>query len=125
MLGVGLAALVVGLVLYVFGDQLLPGQQADVETSMAVLEKLRNSPSLQEGLSVDQRLMKEVERSRRVGNLQSYQGWAVTSRQGGKFVIVFSFRETDETEHRAEWIVDAASGTFTPQTELAAAVYKE
>jgi hypothetical protein len=124
MLSGALAALFVGLVIYEFGDQIVPGQQADTETSMAVLEKLRHSPSLEQGLTVEQRMMKAVDSSRRVGNLHSYQGWAVTPLSGDRFLIAFSFREVDETEHRAEWIADKSAGTYTPQTELAAKVFE-
>jgi hypothetical protein len=125
MLGVSLAALFVGLVLYEFGDKIVPGQQADTETSMAVLENLRRSPSLEQGLTVEQRMMKEVDTSRRVGNLHSYQGWAVTALSGDRFLIAFSYREVDETEHRAEWIADKSAETYTPQTELAAKVFEK
>lgn len=123
MLGVALASLIIGLVIYEYGGDFLTRQQADTETSMAMLEKLRHSASLDAGLTVEQRLMKEVERSKRVGNLHSYSGWAITSRQKGRLVIAFSFREVDETEHRAEWVADTATGTFIPQTELAARIY--
>jgi hypothetical protein len=124
MLSIALAALFAGLVIYEFGDQIVPGQQADTETSMAVLEKLRHSPSLEQGLTVEQRMMKEVDTSRRVGNLHSYKGWAVTAMSGDRFLIAFSYREVDETEHRAEWIADKSAGTYTPQTELAAKVFE-
>jgi len=72
------------------------------QTAALVLEKLRKMPSNQEGLTVDESVTQELERSRRV----------------------FSFDERNNTRQRAEWLADPVSSTFTPQTELAAAVYK-
>lgn len=92
-----------------------------------MLEKLRHSPSSQEGLNVDDLLTQELEKSRRVGNLLSYQGWTMRPINGSKtkLIISFSFQENDKTHQRAEWIADLVHDTFVPQTELAAMVYKK
>jgi hypothetical protein len=96
------------------------------QTAALVLDKLRKMPSNQEGLTVDESVTRELERSRRIGNLVSYQGWTVRLAPGdkSKLLVVFSFGERGNTQQRAEWLADPVSSTFTPQTELAAAVYK-
>jgi hypothetical protein len=96
------------------------------QTAALILEKLRKMPSNQEGLTVDESVTRELERSRRVGNLVSYQGWTVRLAPGdkSKLLVVFSFDERNNTRQRAEWLADPVSSTFIPQTELAAAVFK-
>ncbi|HWN97994.1 MAG TPA: hypothetical protein VNS63_01850 [Blastocatellia bacterium] len=104
----------------------LLASEPEPQTAALVLEKLRKMPSNQEGLTVEESVNRELEKSRRVGNLRSYQGWTVHRAPGdkAKLLVVFSFDERDNTKQRAEWLVDPASSTFTPQTELAAAVFK-
>jgi hypothetical protein len=84
-------------------------------------------PSNDPGLTIDARLTREVETSRRVGNLLAYQGWAVRRVTGTKtkVLLVFSFREVGDTEKRAEWLADLVNNTFTAQTELAVLVSKK
>jgi hypothetical protein len=102
-------------------------QEIDPKAALPMLNKLRNSPSSQEGLSVDELLTHELDRSRRVGNLLRYQGWTMKPVNGSKtkLLISFSFEESDNTQQRAEWIADLAQETFTPQTDLAMAVYRK
>src|SRR6185369_1000556 len=89
------------------------------------LTRLRQAPSSKEGMTVDDYLTAQLEKSRRVGNLLKYQGWTVKAINGTRMKVVFAFtyEEKDNSEQRAEWIADLSNDTFTPQTELAAAVY--
>jgi hypothetical protein len=121
---VGLLLCGVGLYLAVFFLS-TPGE-VDPKAALPMLDKLRNSPSSQDGLNVDALLTQEIERSRRVGNLLSFQGWTIRPLDGSKskLLISFSFEETDNIQKRAEWVADLVHNTFTPQTELAMAVYK-
>jgi len=102
-------------------------QDIDPKAALPMLNKLRQSPSSQKGLSVDDLLTHELEKSRRVGNLLRYQGWTMKPVNGSKtkLLISFSFEETDNTQKRAEWVADLAQDTFTPQTALAMAVYRK
>src|SRR5215216_6591334 len=52
-------------------------QDIDPKAALPMLNKLRQSPSSQKGLSVDDLLTHELEKSRRVGNLLRYQGWTM------------------------------------------------
>ena len=90
------------------------------------LARLRQAPSTREGMTVDDYLTAQLEKSRKVGNLRQYQGWTIKAISGtrSKVVLAFTYEEKDNSEQRAEWIADLSNNTFTPQTELAAAVYK-
>jgi hypothetical protein len=113
-----------GLYLVMFFSS-LPAE-VDPKAALPMLEKLRSSPSSQDGLNVDALLSQELEKSRRVGNLRSFQGWTIRPINGSKtkLLISFSFEETDNVHQRAEWVADLVQNTFVPQTELAAAVYR-
>jgi hypothetical protein len=113
-----------GLYLVMFFSS-LPAE-VDPKAALPMLEKLRSSPSSQDGLNVDALLSQELEKSRRVGNLRSFQGWTIRPINGSKtkLLISFSFEETDNVHQRAEWVADLVHNTFVPQTELAAAVYR-
>ena len=126
MLSISMMLALLGAGAYWFVWPLFLSQGPEPRTAALVLEKLRKMPSNQEGLTVDESVTRELERSRRVGNLVSYQGWTVRLAPGdkSKLLVVFSFDERNNTQQRAEWLADPVSSTFTPQTELAAAVYK-
>lgn len=111
---------------YWFAWPMLQPQGPEPEVAASVLEKLRKMPSNQEGLTVEESVVRELERSRRVGNLVGYQGWSVrpAPHDKSKLLVVFSFDERDNTKQVAEWLADPVSSTFTPQTDLAAAVFK-
>ncbi|MFY9611411.1 MAG: hypothetical protein WAU45_22720 [Blastocatellia bacterium] len=83
-------------------------------------------PSNHEGLTVEESVTRELEKSRRVGNLVGYQGWTVREAPGdkSKLLVIFSFDERGNSKQSAEWLADPVSSTFIPQTELAAAVFK-
>lgn len=111
---------------YWFIWPLLISQGPEPQTAALVLEKLRKMPSNEEGLTVEQSVDRELEKSRRVGNLVGYQGWTVREAPGdkSKLLVIFSFDERDNSKRIAEWLADPVSSTYIPQTELAAAVFK-
>jgi hypothetical protein len=115
----------VGIYLMLFFSS--KAEELDPKAAMPMLNKLRHSPSTQDGLNVDDLLTQQLEKSRRVGNLLKYQGWSIRPVNGSKtkLLISFSFEETDNIQQRAEWVADLVHDTFTPQTELAVAVYKK
>jgi len=102
-------------------------QVADPKASLVMLDTLRKMPSKEADLTVDARMKKEVEASRRVGNLHTYTGWHLKPVPGAtsKVLVVFSYEEIDKTVIAAEWLADLSNHTFTPQTELAKSVYGE
>lgn len=114
-----------GLYLVMFFSS-LPAE-VDPKAALPMLERLRSSPSSQDGLNVDALLSQELEKSRRVGNLRSFQGWTIRPINGSKtkLLISFSFEETDNVHQRAEWVADLVHNTFVPQTDLAVAVYRK
>jgi hypothetical protein len=127
VVGAGSFLLLCGLGFYVFYFFASKPQDLDPKAALPMLDKLRYSPSTQEGLNVEALLTQELEKSRRVGNLLSYQGWTIKPINGSKtkLIISFSFEENDKKQQRAEWIADLVHNTFVPQTELAAMVYKK
>ena len=126
MLGISMFLVLIAAGAYWFLWPLWQSAGPEPQTAALVLEKLRKMPSNQEGLTVEESVARELEKSRRVGNLVSYQGWTVRQAPNdrSKLVVTFSFDERDNTKQRAEWLADPVSSTFTPQTELAAAVFK-
>jgi len=126
MLSVAMTFAVLAASAYWFVAPFLHSKSLEPKTAQMVLENLRKMPSNQEGLTVEESVARELERSRRVGNLVSYQGWTVhqAPEDRSKLLVVFSFNERDNTQQRAEWLADPVSSTFVPQTELAAAVFK-
>jgi hypothetical protein len=114
----------IGVYVYLYFAK-APGD-LDPHLAQPAMQKLRQMPSRQANLTVDQYLNQELEKSRRVGNLTSVQGWTLRPVQGSrsKLLITFSFQERDNTERRAEWLADLAHDTFTPQTELAMNAFK-
>jgi hypothetical protein len=119
--------LLCGVGFYLFHLFSFSPQEVDPKAALPMLNKLRQSPSTQKGLSVEELLTHELEKSRRIGNLLSYQGWTMKPVNGSKtkLLISFSFEENDKIQQRAEWIADLAQNTFTPQTALAIAVYRK
>lgn len=99
---------------------------AEPKTVLSALDKLRRMPSNDPDLTIDARMSRELERSRRVGNLVAYQGWTIQRIKGTKtkVLLVFSYQEAGDVHNRAEWLADLSNNTFTPQTELAASVFR-
>ncbi|HJQ27379.1 MAG TPA: hypothetical protein VKA60_26070 [Blastocatellia bacterium] len=114
----------VGVYVYLYFAK-APGE-IDPHLAQPAMQKLRQMPSRQANLTVEQYLNQELEKSRRIGNLASVQGWTLRPVQGShsKMLIAFSFQERDNTERRAEWLADLAHDTFTPQTEMASNAFR-
>jgi hypothetical protein len=123
----GVAALVAlfSVGIYTFVVPMVYSEQAEPKTVLAALDKLRKTPSNEPNLTIDARLSRELETARRVGNLVAYQGWTVRPIKGtkSKVVLAFSYVEVGDVHQSAEWIADLTTNTFTPQNELAAAVF--
>lgn len=108
---------------YFFLVPLVYSESAEPKAVLAALDNLRKTPSNEEGVSIDARMSRELDRSRRAGDLREYQGWTAKPIKGTrhKVLLVFSFEEA--AGHRsAEWIADLAHNTFVPQNELAVSV---
>jgi hypothetical protein len=125
--GVVALILTVGIGWYAYSHFSAQPQELDPHLAQPALAKLRELPSSQSGLSVDGYLTQQLEKSRRVGNLLTYQGWTISPVRGSKtkLLIAFTYEEKDNTQQRAEWLADVANNTYTPQTELAVAAYKK
>ena len=110
---------------YIFILPLVLSDQAEPKTVSTALDHLKKLPSSEPGVTIDARLARELETSRRVGNLAAYKGWTVHPIKGTKARVVFAFSyiEVGDVHQSAEWIADLTHNTFAPQTELAATVY--
>jgi hypothetical protein len=99
-------------------------EQAEPKTVLSALSKLRQMKSNDPSLTIDARLTREIEKSRRVNNLVSYQGWTVRRIKGtnSKVIFAFNYEEVGGIRQSAEWIADLTNNTFTPQTELATSI---
>jgi len=111
--------------IYIFVVPMVYSEQAEPKTVLAALDKLRKTPSNEPGLTIDARLVRELDTSKRVGNLRAYQGWVVRPIKGSKtkVVLAFSYVEVGDVQQSAEWLADLVNNTFTPQTELATTVH--
>lgn len=100
---------------------------AEPRTALNALENLKKLPSNENGYTVDQRLNRALKESQDSGRLARYQGWHIRPVPGTKtkVLLVFSYEEKDGTQHRAEWIADFSTNSFSPQNSLAAAVYSK
>ena len=121
------ALMIVGLGAYLYWHFTHTTSELDPHKAQPAMQKLRSMPSTQADMTVEQFLNKELERSRRIGNLVSTQGWTMRPVEGSrsKMLICFSFIERDNNEQRAEWLADLSHETFTPQTELARAAFRQ
>jgi hypothetical protein len=110
---------------YIFIVPLVYSDQAEPKTVLTALDNLKRLPSSEPEITIDARLLRELETSRRVGNLAAYKGWTVRPIKGTKARVVFAFSyvEVGDVHQSAEWIADLTHNTFTPQTELAATVH--
>jgi len=124
VLSVAAIVALVSVGVYIFVVPLVYSEHAEPKTVLSALEKLRRTPSSDPAVTIDARLTHELETSRRVKNLVSYQGWTVRPIKGTKtkVILAFSYEEVSGVHQNAEWIADLSNGTFTPQTELATAV---
>jgi hypothetical protein len=126
LLGLGAALLAVGGAgFHTLVMPIINSQGPDSKAALLMLDTLRKMPSKERELTVDARMKKDVDNSRRLGNLRRYQGWHMKPIPGtrNKVMVIFSYEETDKTVHSAEWLADLDDHTFTPQNDLAKAVY--
>jgi hypothetical protein len=109
---------------YIFVVPMVYSETAEPKVVLSALDKLRRLPSSDPEMTVDSRLSRELETSRRVKNLVSYQGWTMRPIKGTKnrVVLSFSYDEVGGVRQSAEWIADLNNNTFVPQTELAETV---
>jgi hypothetical protein len=123
--GVPLLLSVLGAVIYLYVIPALQPEKMEPQTAIMALNRLRRLPSNEQGLNVHERMMQEVDKSRKVGRLKGYQGWTVNPIAGdkSKVLVIFTFDDYN-SQHRAEWLADLVTNTYTPQTELAAAIYR-
>jgi hypothetical protein len=124
VLSIAALVAVCGIGAYIFVVPMVYSEKAEPKAVLAALDRLRKTQSSEPGLTIDARLSRQLETARRVGNLVSYQGWVVKPIKGSKTKVVFaySFQEVGNVSQDAEWIADLTNGTFTPQTDQAAAV---
>jgi len=110
---------------YIFIVPLVYSEQAEPKTVLTALDNLKKLPSSEPGVTIDARLLRELETSRRVGNLAAYKGWTVRPIKGtsARVVLAFSYVEVGDVNKSAEWMADLTHNIFTPQTELAVAVH--
>ena len=111
---------------YVYFAPLARSNEPEPKTVLTALDTLKRMPSNEEGLSVDARLNRELEKSKRMGNLVGYQGWTVKRIDGtkSKVFLIFSYDEVDHSHHQAEWLADLEHNQFIPQGELAVSISK-
>lgn len=117
-------SLVLALVLFSGGSYIVatywPALQAqDDGGRQLALDKVRQMASNQPGLSVEEVLIEEVNKSRDAGRLVEQEGWQVQTLDSKQFIVSFSFEEKDKQLLRAEWKVDLNNNSFEPQTDLA------
>jgi hypothetical protein len=111
---------------YVYFSPLARSYEPEPKTVLAALDTLKRMPSNEEGLSIDARLNRDLETSKRMRKLVAYQGWTVKRVDGTKsrVILIFSYDEVDRSHHQAEWLADLDHNQFTPQSELAVSISK-
>ena len=121
------AIAVTGVVCYMLVFTYWDGKEVDPVAAMKAMNTLRELPSNQEGLTVDEFMTLELERFKKNGNLKNYQGWHTKKIRGteSRVLVVFSFKDNDDQDHRAEWMVEVNKHIVVPQTELASSVYNK
>lgn len=117
-------SLVLALVAFSAGSYLAAtywpsGEKKDDGGRQLALEKVRQMESKQSGMTVEDLLNEEVNKSRDAGRLLEQEGWQVKSLESKQFIVSFSFEEKDKQQQRAEWKVDLNNNSFEPQTDLA------
>lgn len=111
---------------YVYFAPLARSNEPEPKTVLAALDTLKRMPSNEEGLTIDARLNRDLETSKRMRNLVAYQGWTVKRVEGtkSKVILIFSYDEADRSHHQAEWLADLDHNDFIPQSELAVSISK-
>jgi hypothetical protein len=121
------AIAVTGVVCYMLVFSYWESKEVDPVAAMKAMNTLRELPSNQEGFTVDQLMNEELERFRKSGNLKGHQGWHTRKIRGteSRVLVVFSFKDNEDRDHRAEWMVEVNKHIVVPQTELATTVYNK
>lgn len=126
VVGSVVAVLIIGVASYFITISSLQQSEAKASPSQAALEKFRNMPSSTPGMTVDQYLADEMEKSRQAGRLLEAEGWSMEPINGGsEFLIAFTYEEKDVGQKRAQWRVNPARNSFRAENELAKAVYNK
>lgn len=124
-MAVGALVLVLGLMVYVymFTDLLHGGVTGP--KAISALTAFRNLPSNSNGMTLDQLSAASLAEARKNKTLAQYSGWTTTPIEGDRstVLITFSYNETDNTEHKAQWEVNLSNNTVTPRTDLAKEMY--
>jgi len=114
-----------GIYLYLFTD-VIQGR-VTAEKALSTLSTFRNLPSATNGMTVDQVASSALLDSRKSGRLERHIGWITRPIKGerSKVLVIFSYEEKDDGEHKAQWVVDLSTGQVTAQTDLARAIYAD
>ena len=127
-----IAIIVVAIGLAGFGSYLLVfsvwhSKHADPILAFKAMQTFRTMPSNEEGLTVDEVMVRELNKFKDAGNLKGSQGWHTEKINGteSKVLVVFSFQDKVGQDHRAEWMVDINSKRGIPQTALAIEMYNK
>src|SRR5215210_5291291 len=104
--GVPLIVTLLGAVVYLYVLPALKPEQIETQSAVMAVSRFRQMPSNEAGMTVDERMSKELERSRLNGSLRGYQGWTYKAVKGEKMkvLVVFSFDQANNTQQRAEWL---------------------
>jgi len=127
-----IAIIVIAIGMAGFGSYLLvfsmwESKHADPILAFKAMQAFRTMPSNEEGLTVDQLMTRELDKFKEAGNLKGSQGWHTEKINGteSRVLVVFSFQDKDDKDHRAEWLVDVNSQRSIPQTALAIEMYNK
>jgi hypothetical protein len=117
--------LVCGIGSYIGMTFLEDSKAQATDPSQIALDRLRQMPSLQAGLNVEERLEQEVEKAREAGLLVENEGWQVAPAEETVYLITFTYEVKGNLQHRAEWRFDQAKDSYVAKTDLAASIYKQ
>lgn len=121
------AVAVTAVVCYMLVFSYWESKEVDPVAAMNAMKTLREMPSNQEGLTVDEMMAEELDKFKKSGNLKAHQGWHTKKIKGteSRVLVVFSFKDNEDQDHRAEWMVEVNKNIVVPQTELATSVYNK
>ncbi|HEX5736853.1 MAG TPA: hypothetical protein VF131_28745 [Blastocatellia bacterium] len=117
--------LVCGIGSYIGMTFLEESKAQSTDPSQIALDRLRQLPSEQAGLNVEERLEQEVDKAREAGQLVEDEGWHVTPVEETIYLISFTYEVKGNLQHRAEWMFDQAKDSYVAKTDLAASIYKQ
>ena len=116
-----------GFVSYLVVFSLWNSKHADPVLALEAMKKFRAMPSNEDGLTVDELMIQELTKFKDSGSLKGSQGWHTEKINGteSRVLVVFSFQDMENKDHRAEWLVDVTSQRYIPQTALAIETYNK